>query len=79
MQQLHFAGLGQQVPPHSLFSSLPLQQDHSYTVFPGFCDVHVHFREPGFSYKETIASGTQAAAHGGYTAVCAMLICLPYR
>ena len=72
MQQLHFAGLGQQVPPHSLFSSLPLQQDHSYTVFPGFCDVHVHFREPGFSYKETIASGTQAAAHGGYTAVCAM-------
>ena len=34
--------------------------------------MHVHFREPGFSYKETIASGTRAAAHGGYTAVCAM-------
>ena len=34
-------------------------------VFPGFCDVHVHFREPGFSYKETIASGTAAAARGG--------------
>ena len=41
-------------------------------VFPGFVDVHVHLREPGFSYKETIASGTAAAAHGGYTAVCAM-------
>ena len=40
--------------------------------FPGFCDVHVHFREPGFSYKETIASGSLAAARGGYTAVCAM-------
>lgn len=44
----------------------------SYTVFPGFCDVHVHFREPGFSYKETIASGSAAAAHGGFTAVCTM-------
>ncbi len=43
-----------------------------YTVFPGFCDVHVHFREPGFSYKETIASGSKAAAAGGYTAVCTM-------
>ena len=43
-----------------------------YTIFPGFCDVHVHFREPGFSYKETIASGTAAAARGGYTAVCTM-------
>ena len=44
----------------------------NYAVFPGFCDVHVHFREPGFSYKETIASGCRAAAHGGYTAVCTM-------
>ncbi len=43
-----------------------------YTVFPGFCDVHVHFREPGFSYKETIASGSRAAAAGGYTDVCTM-------
>ena len=44
----------------------------SYFVFPGFCDVHVHFREPGFSYKETIATGSRAAAAGGYTAVCTM-------
>jgi dihydroorotase len=43
-----------------------------YVVFPGFCDVHVHFREPGFSYKETIATGCAAAARGGYTAVCTM-------
>ncbi len=43
-----------------------------YVVFPGFCDVHVHFREPGFSYKETIRSGSCAAAAGGYTAVCSM-------
>ena len=43
-----------------------------YTVFPGFCDVHVHFREPGFSYKETILTGSRAAARGGYTDVCTM-------
>ena len=41
-------------------------------IVPGFVDVHVHLREPGFSYKETIYSGTSAAAAGGYTAVCAM-------
>ena len=41
-------------------------------VFPGFCDVHVHFREPGFSYKESILSGSSASAAGGYTAVCTM-------
>ena len=42
------------------------------SVFPGFADAHVHLREPGFSYKETIASGSLACAHGGYTTVCAM-------
>ena len=46
--------------------------DSRYTVFPGFCDVHVHFREPGFSYKETMVTGSQASARGGYTAVCTM-------
>ena len=44
----------------------------NYIIVPGLCDVHVHFREPGFSYKETIASGTGAAARSGYAAVCAM-------
>ena len=43
-----------------------------YVVTYGLADVHVHLREPGFSAKETIASGTLAAAHGGYTTVCAM-------
>lgn len=46
--------------------------ENKYLKLPGFCDVHVHFREPGFSYKETIKTGSMAAAHGGYTAVCAM-------
>lgn len=41
-------------------------------IFPGFVDVHVHFREPGFSYKETIRTGSEAAARGGYTLVCTM-------
>ena len=41
-------------------------------IIPGLCDVHVHLREPGFSYKETVETGTLAAAHGGYTAVLAM-------
>lgn len=43
-----------------------------YSVFPGFADVHVHLREPGFSYKETIATGTKAAAAGGYSHVMSM-------
>ncbi len=48
-----------------------------YVVFPGFCDVHVHFRQPGFSYKETISSGCDAASRGGYTAVCTMPNLIP--
>ena len=53
-------------PEYSIFD------DPRYTVFPGFCDVHVHFREPGFSYKETMVTGSRASARGGYTAVCTM-------
>ena len=45
--------------------------DNSFFL-PSFCDVHVHFREPGQSYKETILTGSLAAAHGGYTSVCTM-------
>ncbi len=52
--------------------ALSIFNSPEYVIFPGFCDVHVHFREPGFSYKETIASGSRAAARGGYTAVCTM-------
>ncbi|MBE6594504.1 MAG: dihydroorotase [Ruminococcaceae bacterium] len=60
----------------SLFSvpAEMVSEAHSpeYVAFPGFCDVHVHFREPGFLYKETIATGSRSAARGGYTAVCTM-------
>lgn len=48
------------------------QTVHGCVILPGFCDVHVHLREPGFSYKETIASGTLASARGGCTDVCSM-------
>ena len=51
---------------YSLFNS------DEYFIFPGFCDVHVHFREPGFSYKETVKGGAMAAAAGGYTALMTM-------
>ena len=46
--------------------------DNRYLILPAFADVHVHLREPGFFYKESIETGTAAAAHGGYTAVCSM-------
>ena len=55
--------------PKEGFSVIEL---HNRCLVPGFVDVHVHLREPGFSYKETVFSGTAAAAAGGYTAVCAM-------
>lgn len=54
------------------FDTVESFNSSEYFIFPGFCDVHVHFREPGFSYKETILSGSKAAARGGYTAVCTM-------
>ena len=54
----------------SLISSVVDSVD--YCIFPGFADVHVHFREPGFSYKETIRTGSEAAARGGYTTVGTM-------
>ena len=53
-------------------SGLSVFNSPKYAVFPGFCDVHVHFREPGFSYKETMETGSRASARGGYTAVCTM-------
>ena len=56
----------------ALSDDLAVFNSNKYTIFPGFCDVHVHFREPGFSYKETIKTGSLSAARGGYTAVCTM-------
>ena len=65
-------GITDPIPSAAAVSLSTLSGISEYTVFPGFCDVHVHFREPGFSYKETIRSGSAAAARGGYTAVCTM-------
>ena len=56
----------------SLLQDILSSSVSEYGIFPGFCDVHVHLREPGFSYKETIKSGTQASARGGYTDVLSM-------
>lgn len=57
------------------FSAVPSQGAEiieNAVILPGLADVHTHLREPGFSYKETIYSGTRAAAHGGFTHICAM-------
>ena len=52
--------------------NLPVMDCTGLTLFHGFMDVHVHLREPGFFYKETIETGTRSAARGGYTSVCSM-------
>ena len=52
--------------------SISLPENKKYVSLLGFCDVHVHFREPGFSYKGTVAAGSRASARGGYTAVFTM-------
>ncbi len=56
----------------NVLASLDGYLKKGYSILPGFCDVHVHFREPGYSYKETIKAGSLAAAAGGYTDVCTM-------
>lgn len=56
----------------STFSISNLSISNNYVLIPGFLDVHVHLREPGFSYKETIYDGSRACAKGGYTSVCTM-------
>ena len=66
-----------QIKKYDAFSHADITGDcvidcSKYAVLPGFVDVHVHFRQPGFSYKETIASGSAAAAKSGYFAVCTM-------
>ena len=76
-QNGEFSSLPLVVDEHSVVSSCEelagdiISFDNAY-IFPGFADVHVHLREPGFSYKETIKTGTIASARGGYTAVLSM-------
>ena len=63
------AGIGDQISPPE---GAQIVDATGMIVCPGFIDLHCHLREPGFEYKETIASGTRAAAKGGFTTVCAM-------
>ncbi len=69
IQGKSIAGASRDLPRYD--SDIIIQSDGLFLV-PGFADVHVHLREPGFSYKETIATGSRAAARGGYTLICAM-------
>lgn len=62
-------GIAPQIPPMAGVSETDMS---GCCIVPGLVDVHVHFREPGFSCKETIRTGSLAAAHGGYTTVCTM-------
>ena len=62
---------GEAIAKTTSFDSLFIDSTE-YFIFPGFADLHVHFREPGFSYKETIVTGNDSAKHAGYTTVCTM-------
>ena len=71
-EQIKAKVFGMDAATISLGDDLAVFNNPKYAILPGFCDVHVHFREPGFSYKETVATGSLASARGGYTAVCTM-------
>ena len=71
-EQIKAKVFGMDAATISLGDDLAVFDNPKYAVLPGFCDVHVHFREPGFSYTETMVSGSASAARGGYTAVCTM-------
>ena len=71
-EQIKAKVFGMDAAAISLGDDLAVFNTPKYAILPGFCDVHVHFREPGFSYKETMVSGSACAARGGYTAVCTM-------
>jgi dihydroorotase len=67
--KISWLGKGEMVPPQPDYDVLPAQ---GLTICPGFIDLHCHLREPGFEEKETIATGTRAAARGGFTTICCM-------
>ncbi len=64
--------IAQLLPPATDVQGIPVFEFHNCFLLPGLTDVHVHLRDPGFSFKETMRTGTMAAAHGGYTTVCPM-------
>ena len=72
MEVLLEGGRVAEVAPHIRSGAQEVFEARGLMVTPGFIDLHVHLREPGQSYKETIASGTAAAAAGGFTSVCSM-------
>ncbi len=67
--KISWLGMGEPIPPQLEYDVLPAQ---GLTVCPGFIDLHCHLRQPGFEERETIATGTQAAARGGFTTICCM-------
>lgn len=64
--------IAQLLPPAEPVQGIPVFEFHNCFLLPGLTDVHVHLRDPGFSFKETMRTGTMAAARGGYTTVCPM-------
>lgn len=64
--------IAQLLPPTEPVDGIPVFEFHNGLLLPGLTDVHVHLRDPGFSFKETMRTGTMAAARGGYTTVCPM-------
>ena len=64
--------IAQLLPPTEPVHGIPVFEFHNCFLLPGLTDVHVHLRDPGFSFKETMRTGTLAAARGGYTTVCPM-------
>ncbi len=67
--KISWLGMGKTIPPQPDYDVLPAQ---GLVVCPGFIDLHCHLRQPGFEEKETIATGTRAAARGGFTTICCM-------
>ena len=67
--KISWLGRGEEVPPQPDYNTLHAE---GWIVCPGFIDLHCHLRQPGFEDKETIATGTRAAARGGFTTVCCM-------
>ena len=67
--KISWLGKGEMTPPRPDYDVLPAQ---GLIVCPGFIDLHCHLRQPGFEEKETIATGTRAAARGGFTTICCM-------
>ena len=65
------------IPADDLPQDCDTMDAHGLVACPGFIDIHCHLREPGYEHKETIATGTRAAARGGFTTVCAMPNTMP--